>query len=164
VGVTIVLSPEELYQSFDKVFEISREALVQNFIQGREMTCGVLDQGWRESAYPLLPTEIIPKISSFFDYRAKYEPGGSDEITPPPNLKDHLVRDLQKAAILAHRILGAKGFSRTDMILAENGKIYMLELNTIPGLTEQSLLPKAAQASGISFQDLLDHIIRAALK
>jgi len=163
VGVSIVKKEDELLTALEEIFKISREALLQNFINGKEITCGVLDHGFSESAYPLLPTEIIPQVSHFFDYRAKYEPSGSLEITPA-RLPELTLKEIQRIAVRTHKLIGAKGFSRTDMILSDDGKIYVLEINTIPGLTENSLLPKAAEAGGISFPQLIDRIIEAALR
>ena len=161
VGVYIVHDGHELAQALINVFAISREALVQVFIEGREVTCAVLDRGTPESSFPLLPTEIVPRISTFFDYQAKYEPGGSDEITPADLREPHFSL-VQKISRAVHRLVGARGFSRTDMIVNPLGQIFVLEINTIPGLTTESLLPKAAQASGISFPKLLDTIVDAS--
>lgn len=162
VGVHIVNDRNELVNAVLHVLSFSREALIQTFIRGREMTCGVLDRGYAGSAFPLLPTEIVPRVSGFFDYRAKYEVGGSVEVTPPENLSLVYRERIQRAALEAHRLVGARGFSRTDMILAPSGEVFVLEINTIPGLTETSLLPQAAAASGISFAELLDTIIESA--
>jgi len=161
VGVSIVSHEGECAHAFSHVFGLSRAALAQPYIRGREMTCGVLDHGWIGSAYPLLPTEIVPRVSHFFDYRAKYAVDGSNEITPA-RVHAPLLRELQRTAVRAHTLLGARGFSRTDMILDEKKRIYVLEVNTIPGLTEQSLLPKAAHTSGVLFPALLDHLITNA--
>ncbi len=162
VGVTIVKNSEGLTSAFNEAFNVGREALIQEFIAGRELTCGVIDSGFPGSEFPILPTEIIPKTSHFFDYRAKYEPGASEEITPPPNLPEAAIKKVQSVAKNVHRILGCRGFSRTDMILNKAGELFVLEINTIPGLTNESLLPKAALASGIMFSALLDKIINAA--
>jgi D-alanine-D-alanine ligase len=162
VGVHIVGSRGELVGALESIFEFSREALAQNLIVGRELTCGVLDHGWPDSAFPLMPTEIIPKVSPFFDYRAKYEPGGSEEITPA-RLPQPFVDSIRRTATNVHKAVGASGFSRTDFMLDRNGRAYVLEINTIPGLTTQSLIPKAAEATGIGFPDLIDRIITAAL-
>jgi len=163
VGVYIVKNREGFEEAMRKIFTFSREALIQALIRGREVTCGVLDQGWSGTAYPLLPTEIIPKTSHFFDYDAKYTPGASEEQTPA-HISDSLTKEIQRAAVAAHTIVGAKGFSRTDMIIDSHGNAIVLEINTIPGLTEESLLPKAALATGISFDELLHRIIQAALQ
>lgn len=162
VGITIVGSEEKLTPAFNEAFHVSPAALIQQFVKGREVTCGVLDSGLKGSEFALLPTEIIPRVSHFFDYRAKYEEGGSDEITPPPKMPEHIIRRIQKLALMAHRLLGCRGFSRTDMILDKRNELYFLETNTIPGLTPQSLLPKAALASGIPFPKLLDKLIQGA--
>ncbi|MDO8556878.1 MAG: D-alanine--D-alanine ligase [Candidatus Jorgensenbacteria bacterium] len=163
LGVRIVKTADELKDALDHAFTFTREALVQRFIPGREFTCGVLDHGWTESAFPLLPTEIIPIASHFFDYNSKYEPGAAEEITPA-RLPQHLTRAVQQAALGAHRFIGARGFSRTDMIIDKHGEVYVLEINTIPGLTEESLLPKAALASGIQFPKLLAILVSSALR
>jgi D-alanine-D-alanine ligase len=164
VGVHIVRDRDELVHALLNVLSFSREALIQTFIHGREMTCGVLDRGYEGSAFPLLPTEIVPKVSGFFDYRAKYEVGGSSEVTPPANLSSAYRELIQRTAVRAHQLVGARGFSRTDMILAPSGEVFVLEINTIPGLTETSLIPQAAAASGISFPEFLDLIIDASLR
>lgn len=162
VGITIVTNENQLTSAFVEAFNVSREIIVQEFIRGRELTCGVVDSGLPGSEFALLPTEIMPRVSHFFDYKAKYEEGGSDEITPPPGMPDHIVKEVRELALRVHRLLGSRGFSRVDMILDKYGKLFVLELNTIPGMTEQSLLPKAAIASGITFSELLDKLIHAA--
>ncbi len=163
VGVFIARNGGELDDALAETLGFYREVLVQEFIEGREFTCGTLDHGFPESAFPLLPTEIIPRVSSFFDYRAKYEAEGSYEVTPPENLSGETMKTIRSAAVFAHRIIGASGFSRTDMIMDGKKNIYILEINTIPGLTRESLIPKAALAGGMTFSKLLDTIIRAGL-
>lgn len=163
VGVSIVRNKDEFEGALKNAFHFSKEAIAQQFIEGREITCGVLDRGFPESAFPLLPTEIVPKVSHFFDYQAKYDKGGSLEITPPRGLGEHMIQRIRKTALATHKIIGARGFSRTDMILDVKGTIFILEINTIPGLTDESLVPKAALAMGITFPKLLDIIIGAAI-
>lgn len=162
VGVAVVRDVSSLDVALADCFSFSREVLAQEFIEGREFTCGVLDHGWGESAYALLPTEIIPRVSGFFDYRAKYEPQGSLEITPPEGLVKEKAREIRNAAKRAHQLIGASGFSRTDFMMDRRGRLFVLEINTIPGLTEESLLPKAAAVAGISFPELAERIIQAA--
>ncbi len=161
VGVSVVKNEGGLDAAMHEAFHISREVLVQKFIEGKEVTCGVLDQGLPQSEFALLPTEIIPKRNNFFDYKSKYDPGGAEEITPA-RLHGYQLKQIQKAAVLAHRLIGCKGFSRTDMILTPKNELYILELNTIPGLTRESLLPKAAVASGINFPNLVEKIVHSA--
>ena len=163
VGVFIIKTRKEMKHALGEVFLFGKDALAQEYVSGRELTCGVLDHGWSESAFPLLPTEIIPQSDHFFNYEAKYTPGASLEITPPENMERYMIRKIQQTALLAHRSIGARGFSRTDMILEPGGRLVVLEINTIPGLTSESLLPKAALASGIPFPKLIDIIIKSAL-
>lgn len=163
VGVHVARNWDEFMEAMYDVFSVSESAVIQTFIHGMEVSCGVLDFGWSGSEYALMPTEIVPHSSHFFNYDAKYAEGGSEEITPA-RVQDYVLRDIQRTAISAHKAIGAKGFSRTDMIVDPRGMIFVLEINTIPGLTEQSLLPKAALAGGITFPDLLDRIIASALE
>ena len=162
IGVGIARDRDELVRGLLVVFAISREALVQTFIEGREFTCGVLDDGIERSATALLPTEIVPQVSLFFDYRAKYEPGGSLEVTPA-DLPETTLAALRRTAVAAHRALGCQGISRTDFMLDGRGNLFVLEVNTIPGLTAESLIPKAAVATGLAFPDLLETLIICGL-
>lgn len=163
VGVSIITKEKELIQAMDTVFSVSRHALIQNYIRGRELTCSVLDHGWSESAFALLPTAIVPKKHNFFDFRSKYDKDGADEITPPPYLSDAQRQLVQRTAVRAHQLLGCRGFSRSDFLWTPKGGLVCLEINTIPGLTEQSLFPKAANASGLPFSKALDIVVKAAL-
>ena len=145
-------------------FKIDKHVLVEEFIKGRELTCGVLDNFNNEAVGALPITEIIPvKNHKFFNYDAKYKTGHSNEITPAP-LDEVLTKKAQDIAVRAHQVLGCSGYSRTDMILKNgNGTIYVLETNTLPGLTKNSLLPKAAQTAGLTLTQLLDKIIDSSL-
>ena len=161
VGVSIVKERKDLKKAIDLAFKEDERVMLQEYINGREFTCGVLERrGGKPFALPL--TEIIPKGAPFFDYRAKYESGGSVEITPA-KLPKAQTRELQRFALDAHRILRCKGMSRSDFIL-KGSKFYILETNTIPGMTETSLLPQAARAIGIEFPALLDLMIEAGLR
>ena len=164
VGVQIVEDMTKLEKAVADAFKTDRYVLVEEFIKGRELTCGVLENFNNQSVSALPVTEIIPvKNHKFFNYDAKYKTGHSNEITPAP-LDDALTKKAQDIAVRAHQILGCKGYSRTDMILKQgNGTIYVLETNTLPGLTNNSLLPKAAQAAGLTFTQLLDRIITSSL-
>lgn len=164
VGVSVVDDVSSLDKAFADAFKSDKEVLVEEFIKGRELTCGVLENFNGETVGALPVTEIIPlKDHNFFDYDAKYKTGHSNEITPAP-IDDALTKKAQDIAIRAHQVLGCKGYSRTDMILKNgNGTIYVLETNTLPGLTNNSLLPKAAKAAGLTFCQLLDKIIESSL-
>lgn len=161
VGVSIVKTVNELLLAIELAFKHSKSVLAQQFIAGREFTCGVLEIDAKLRALP--PTEIIPKASSFFDFAAKYTAGASQEITPP-NLPPAKIKRLQQIALKAHKALGCRGFSRTDIIMDKTGKMFVLEINTIPGMTSTSLLPQQAAAAGISFPELLDIIVRGAMR
>ena len=160
VGVHIVKNPDDLPEAVMDAFRYDDSILVQDYISGREVTCGVLEINGVSIA--LVPTEIIPKNGAFFDYQSKYTPGASAEITPPDMPKE-LIKKIQRFAPGAHRLLGCSGMSRTDMIIDEKGEIYILELNTIPGMTETSLLPQQAEKMGFSFPGLLEIIIQSGL-
>lgn len=177
VGVQIVDDLNKLEKAVVEAFKLDRFVLIEEFIKGRELTCGVLDpalddkSGARNFAtltigsITALPvTEIIPvKNHKFFNYDAKYKTGHSNEITPAP-LDDTLTKKAQDIAIRAHQVLGCSGYSRTDIILKNgNGTMYVLETNTLPGLTKNSLLPKAAQVAGLTLGQLLDKIIESSL-
>lgn len=162
VGVKIVNNVEDLVISLHNSFMSSKDMIIQNFIKGREVTCAVLDHGFKRSAYALMPTEIVPLKSHFFDYVSKYDPKGSLEITPA-RLSEAWLQTIRRSAVHTHNVLECRGMSRADMIVGEDGNLYILEINTIPGLTENSLLPKAAAHQGISFPDLLHRIIQAAI-
>lgn len=159
VGVSIARTADEVKLALERALSYSKRALIEEYISGREITCGVLDDGMGR-AFPLPVTEIVPR-SGLFDYNAKYTKGAADEITPArlPRRESGLA---QAVALRAHELVGASGFSRTDMILGENGNLYVLEINTIPGLTENSLLPQAALAHGMTLGELFDRIIEAA--
>lgn len=161
VGITIAKDTDELWSAIQIALRVSSHIMFQQLIRGREITCGVLEINGKPM--PLPPTEIIPIASSFFDFKAKYIPGGSQEITPP-NLPTDVIKRIQRVALTAHRVIGCRGMSRTDTILDAHGNIFILEINTIPGMTKTSLLPQAAKAMGVSFPQLLDHIIAAALQ
>ncbi|OGN09253.1 MAG: hypothetical protein A3J46_04605 [Candidatus Yanofskybacteria bacterium RIFCSPHIGHO2_02_FULL_41_11] len=158
VGVQVVNNPKMVKKAVSETFKIDSQALVEEFIKGREVTCGVLDVNGQTTALPV--TEIVPlKNNKFFNFNAKYKDGHSNEITPAP-IEESVYQKVQDVAIKAHEILNCRGYSRTDMMLKNgNGTIYILETNTLPGLTQASLLPKAALHAGISFPELLDKII-----
>ncbi len=164
VGVQIVEDLNKLEKAVAVAFKLDRYVLVEEFIKGRELTCGVLENFGGEPVAALPVTEIIPvKNHKFFNYDAKYKTGHSNEITPAP-LEEVITKKAQDIAIRAHQVLGCSGYSRTDMILKNgNGTIYVLETNTLPGLTKNSLLPKAASVAGLTLSQLLDKIIDSSL-
>lgn len=160
LGMSVIKRPEELLDGLEAALVFDQEVLVEEFISGREITGGVLGNA-DPIALPLV--EIIPGDTySFFDYEAKYRPGASKEICPAI-LSPHLTEKAKAYALTAHQTLHLRGYSRTDMMVREE-EIFVLETNTIPGMTETSLLPQAAQAAGLPFSELLDRLIELALE
>lgn len=159
VGVTIVRSKDSIEEALEAAFVHGDTVLVETYIKGIEITGGVLGND-DLTALPII--EIIPDEShEFFDYTAKYTAGATREICPA-RIDDDLTAKAQSYAKIAHRALFCKGYSRTDMILRDR-EIFVLETNTIPGMTATSLLPQAAQTAGISFSQLLDKLIELGM-
>jgi D-alanine-D-alanine ligase len=160
VGVSIVKSKEELKKIVDKTIKSFSWLMAQRFIGGKEATCGVLEKDGQVMVSP--PTHILPNAGEFYDYKSKYKVGGSTHICPA-DFDEHINQELQKLAVQAHRALGCRGMSRTDIFVGDDKKLYILETNTIPGMTQTSLLPEAVGKAGISFSEMLDYIIEASL-
>lgn len=160
VGITIVRRPEDLQAAAEAAYEHDPSVLIEAYIQGTEITGGVIGNDGLQ-ALPII--EIVPNPShEFFDYTAKYTPGVTEEICPA-RIDAELTAAAQRLAIEAHRALFCRGYSRTDMIL-RGREIFILETNTIPGMTATSLLPQAARSAGISFSQLLDQLITLSLE
>ena len=160
IGMSIVREENQLPQALQLALKHDSEVMVEAYIQGRELTVGVI--GNRELT-PLPLIEIIPNAQyEFFDYEAKYQPGASTEICPA-EVDEQVRLKAQKYALIAHQALQLRGYSRTDMIL-QDGELYLLETNTIPGMTPTSLFPQAAAEAGISFGQLLDRLIALAME
>ena len=156
-GVTFCRSDEELSVALASVGD--GEALVEARIEGRELTCGVLES---EAGVPeALPvTELIPnERHAFFDFDAKYTPGETNEVTPAEITERQRVQT-QALAVRAHRALGCRHLSRTDCMMTPDGELFLLETNTIPGLTPTSLVPQAAAAAGLDFAALIDRLVQ----
>ncbi|MDP3052786.1 MAG: D-alanine--D-alanine ligase [bacterium] len=162
VGISLINDEKEFQPALDKAFQYDDLVLTEKFIRGKEITCGILENFNGEKYFALPVVEIVPPSDkTFFDSQCKYD-GTSQEICPG-RFDEKTALAIQEAAISAHQALGCRDYSRTDMIVAENG-IYILEVNTLPGLTKESLFPKAAAAAGCSFDRLLEHLITLALK
>ena len=161
VGIRRVGKAEELPAAIEEALRWSDRALVEELVEGDEVTCAVLG-GLAGAPEALPPTQIIPREDAFFDFHAKYTPGATEEVTPA-RLPSDVIRRIQVTAARVHQILFLSGMSRTDMIVRA-GIPVVLEVNTIPGMTETSLLPQAAAAAGISFPEVLDRILRLALE
>lgn len=163
VGVSVARSFGEFFDALERAFAVSPLALVEEYIAGREATCGVVEGLRGEKIYTLPPVEIVPASGkSFFDYEAKYG-GGSQEICPGRFSPLEKI-EIGRMAALAHRALGLRHYSRSDFIVSPKRGVYFLEVNTLPGLTAESLLPKSLAAIGLSLPHFLDHVIALALE
>lgn len=158
VGVSIVRKPEQLKAAVELAFGYDREILVEQFVKGREIQVGILEER------ALGAIEIVPK-REFYDFEAKYTPGMAEHICPAP-LPPELYEKVLQAGEAAHLALGCAGYSRVDFLVTEQGECYVLEVNTLPGMTSLSLLPEIAQKeAGIGFEELVERILAtAALK
>ncbi len=174
IGITIVRDISNLQADLRKAFEFGYELLIEKYVRGREFTVGILDG-------KTLPIIEIKPVAEFFNYDAKYKDDRTAYLIVEQIFQEHLNKtensfqngsylspslynEAQEIALHAHRVLGCRGFSRVDMLLDNNDTFYVLEVNTIPGFTEKSLLPKAAKAEGISFPLLCKKIVELAVQ
>ncbi len=155
VGVSIVQEEQGFGAALDLAFSYDREILVERYIRGKEVQVGVL------GARALGAIEIVPK-DVFYSYKAKYETGGSEHFFPA-RVPEAVYQRTLDAGMTAHRALGCRGYSRVDFIIDQDGVPYILEVNTLPGMTATSLLPEIAQGAGIAFPDLVEEILRIAV-
>lgn len=157
-GVTKVKKKEDLAAAFENAFRESDEVLIEAFMNGRELACGVVKT--RSKAVILPVTEIISR-NEFFDYEAKYTPGRSQELTPA-DLPEKVTDKIQKLSSEIYDLLGCNGIVRVDFILIDT-KPYFLEINTVPGMTKESLIPQQAKAAGINLEDLYSMVLEDVL-
>jgi D-alanine-D-alanine ligase len=154
LGMTLVRTADEFPAALDRVFAMCQSALIEEYVPGVELTCAVLDDR------PLPLIMITPKgDAAFFDYENKYAEDGAEEICPAP-VDDAVTRLVQEKMLVAHQALGLTGYSRGDFMMGEDGTPYLLEINTLPGMTPTSLLPRAAAAVGMDFTALIAELIR----
>jgi D-alanine-D-alanine ligase len=153
IGISIAHNKEELTAGLEEAFRHDDLVLVEQFIAGAEVTVGVLD------GQPLPIIQVVPK-GGFYDYQAKYTPGHTEYLLPAP-LPEPMYRELQAAAVQVFEAIGCSGAARVDFMVTDSA-FYCLEVNTIPGMTETSLLPKAAGAMGMSFDELVERILAGA--
>jgi D-alanine-D-alanine ligase len=154
VGLHIVQDASQWAQAVTDAFTHDKELLVETFVTGRELTVGVLGNA------PLPVIEIKPH-SGVYDYESKYTKGCTDYIVPA-EIPEEIAAEAQNLALKTYQCLGCRGFGRVDLIWSPEQGIHVLELNTLPGFTETSLLPKSAQAAGLNFSELCDRIIALA--
>lgn len=159
-GARRVRHDEDTYTALSELFQVYDELLLEEFVAGTEATVGVLEGFRGEPLYALPVVEIIPpQEAGFFDRTVKYN-GQTREIVPG-NFSHEIKHELQRLARLAHETMGCRQYSRSDFLI-RNGQIYFLEINTLPGLTSESLFPKAADAVGLSFKELVAHLVETA--
>jgi len=156
-GISKIYKKSKLNAALEKAFKEGKDVLIESFLEGTEVSVGVIEYKGNVTVLP--PTEIVSK-NDFFDYKAKYK-GKSQEITPA-RISNIQLKNLDKTAKKIYNVLHMKGFSRSEFIFIGNSP-YFLEINTVPGLTNESLLPQQAKAAGISLSDLFDNAIEMAL-
>jgi D-alanine-D-alanine ligase len=156
VGVSIVDEEKDIQSAMEEAFRFDTEILIEPYIRGRELQVGILD----DTALGII--EIRTK-RKFYDYTAKYVPGMSEHLFPAPLPTEH-AGQLKFLALAAHRALGCQGYSRVDFLFDEKQRPFLLEVNTLPGMTETSLLPEIARGVGISFDQLIERILSSALQ
>lgn len=156
IGVYIVHTTEEYEEALQNSFRYEDEVVIEEYIKGREFACGVID------GEALPPIEIIPK-TGFFDYANKYQAGATEEVCPA-NISEEISERMKALTVRAFHALKLNVYSRADFLLDENNNLYCLEVNTLPGMTAASLLPKEAKAAGIEYGDLCELIIKKSLE
>ena len=160
LGMTIVRDAADLQAALDTALAVDDEAMVEQFIDGIELTVGVMGSD-DPTAFPVI--QILSNDDEFYNYHAKYAAGGSTHICPAP-ISEEATEQAQGMAVAAHAVLGCKGISRTDIMLDKEGRCWVLETNTLPGMTDTSLIPDAARAGGMSFGDVCEKLIEMALE
>lgn len=156
VGVRIVRTHEQWTQAMIDMAQAYTEVIAEEFIPGREFTCAVLG----EEALPVI--EIISNAGEFYNFESKYTTGGSSHVVPAP-IESDLAARIGMLALSAHRLLGLRDYSRTDFIVSQEGRPYILEVNSLPGLHGVALLPDASKAAGIGYDALIDRLLGYAV-
>jgi D-alanine-D-alanine ligase len=154
IGLSIVDSKSQLLGAYSLARNFADSIIFERYIKGRELTCSIIG----DKAYPVL--EIIPK-KDIYDYECKYTKGMSEYICPA-DLSESISLSIQDISLKAHIALGCRHYSRVDFLLDENDNIWFLEINTLPGMTETSLLPKSLKSAGVSFNEVIELIINEA--
>ena len=160
LGISIARNDEDLSSAVRSCIRDYGDVLVESFVEGRELTVGILDD---EQGVDILPIIEIRCPDGFFDFEAKYTDGVSEFLVPAPLAPDVAER-VRRVCLEAHRALGCRGYSRVDVRLAEDGTPYILEVNTLPGMTPMSDLPRAAAAAGIPYTQLVERMLSSALR
>jgi D-alanine-D-alanine ligase len=160
VGITVAKSPEEFSRGVELAFEHDEKILVEEFLDGVEVECSVLGN---EEPIASLPGEIVPLVSDWYDYEAKYAEGGM-ELVVPARVSDESARRVQELAVASFVASDCEGMARVDFFVRPGGEVVVNELNTIPGFTATSVYAKLFEASGIPYRELLDRLVELALE
>ena len=160
IGMTIVRKEEEVPGALDLAFKYCPEVLVEEYIDGEEVTVSMMQ---KDGETVVLPIILIKPHSDYYDFKAKYTAGCADHICPAP-LPEAVTKKLQEISLATYKVLGCSGVARTDCMIDKDGQCYVLEINTVPGMTTTSLVPDAAAKAGYSFGDLCEIILKTAHK
>ncbi len=160
VGISIIRTEEELNGRIKKALKYGSKVLLEKYISGREFTVTIMGN---KNPKILAITEIIPVVAEFYDYKAKYQEGGSEHICPA-KLPKTISQQMKKWALRIYQEIGCRDLARVDFILSDDGEVYFLEVNTIPGMTPTSLAPEAGRMAGMKFEKFLDRLIDGALR
>ncbi|MCD4834278.1 MAG: D-alanine--D-alanine ligase [Bacteroidales bacterium] len=158
-GISKVKEKEKLLNAIEEAFKEDHEVIIEEFLEGRELTCGLVKT--KKDTFIFPPTEIVSK-NEFFDYEAKYTEGMADEITPAP-ISEKLTKEVQNLSSQIYDIFQLSGIVRVDYIYSKN-KLYFMEVNTVPGMSAASLVPKQIEAAGMNLKDVFTLIIEDALQ
>lgn len=159
IGTFIVGKEEDVIEAIQKAFAFSQDVLVEEFIEGQELTVALLGNDDPQ----VLPIIEITSVNEFYDYDSKYTKGKCEHILPA-RIGEDTRQEVERISKQVFKLMGCKGFPRIDFMLDKENRLYVLEVNTIPGMTEMSLVPDAARAAGISFEELVERILRLALE
>lgn len=160
LGLTIVTEQAQTKAAIEKAIKSDEFILVEQFIKGKELTVPVMGKINEEQALPII--EIIPK-NDLYDYESKYAAGGSEHIIPA-RINEELTEKIKQYAITAHQVLGCETYSRADFLLSDDGIPYILEVNTLPGMTPTSLFPDSAKKAKISYAEMIEHFIQLTVR
>jgi D-alanine-D-alanine ligase len=161
LGIKFARSPDDVPEALIAAFSYDDKVLLERYIDGREIAVALLEEAGEVRALPVV--EARPKEEYFFDFEARYEIGKTDYVCPA-ELPTKTTRRVQELAVAVYELLGCYGFARIDMILSSDGEPHVLEAQAIPGLTETSLLPQAAEAAGLSFERFVERLVELALE
>jgi D-alanine-D-alanine ligase len=160
LGIKFARGAADVPAALVSAFSYDRKVLLERYVPGRDLAVSIVDEDGVPRALPIV--EAVPEGREFYDFEARYEIGRTRFVCPA-QLPDGAAARTQELAVAAYRALGCTGFARVDLMLHEDGELYVLEANSVPGLTETSLLPQAAEAAGITFDALVERILAIAL-